>query len=116
VNRQMIRAHRLSYFLAHGTLELDRYVLHGCDEPSCVNPRHLFLGTAADNSADMVQKGRNSNRKLSVEDVRAIRADHAAGVSLRVLATRHAVATSTVWHVTSHRTWRHVHEELQQAA
>jgi len=116
VNREMIRAHRLAYLLENGALPHDRYVLHKCNEPSCVNPRHLVAGTAAQNSADMIASGRGSNRKLCDDDVRTIRADHAAGVSLRALALRYSVAPGTIWHVTSRKTWRKVLDRVNKAA
>ena len=67
------------------------HVLHRCDNPKCVNPQHLFLGTLQDNKADSVAKGRhkfnvypgslNRNAKLNESLVRAIRQEYASGVS-----------------------------------
>lgn len=54
-----IRAHRLSWLVHFGELTSDQCVLHSCDNPPCSNPKHLFLGTRADNNKDMVNKKRN---------------------------------------------------------
>lgn len=109
--------HRLSYVMAFGPIPEGRSVCHRCDTPACVRPEHLWLGSAADNTADMMAKGRH--RRIHGEalrldgltecTVREIRARYAAGgVSHQALADQYGVAKSTISHVLSRRTWRDV--------
>lgn len=105
-----VAAHRLSYEIHKGAAG-DLCVLHHCDNPRCVNPRHLFLGTHADNCEDKVAKGRQPRgeglpfSRLTEADVRAIRASNEKG---RDLAKRYGVAPATITRVRRGHLWRHV--------
>lgn len=63
VHPKTLRAHRVSYFLFNGPIIDSQLVLHKCDNPLCVNPEHLFLGTSKENTDDMIAKGRLSRHR-----------------------------------------------------
>lgn len=108
-------AHRASYLLFVDEIPEDMLVLHRCDVPACVNPRHLFLGTQKDNMADCKAKGRHvplradlsGSAKLSWEVVDAIRRLYTAeGLTARALSLRFRISESQVRNVLHNRCWR----------
>lgn len=129
VGRRKVRAHRLVWELVVGEIPDGLYVLHRCDNPPCCNPAHLWLGTAADNSADMVAKGRarggrnggpgagplpydrqprgerSGAARLTESDVRIIRG---SSLSQRELGRRYGVSGVAIWKVRTRRTWTHI--------
>lgn len=101
-------AHRAAYELVHGPIPPGMWVLHSCDTRACLNPAHLFLGTHDENMADMRHKGRArpGTRKLSVRDVRDIRAAHRSGESQASLAQKFGVQEATIRHAINGTTWK----------
>jgi hypothetical protein len=63
VGKKKVRAHRYAYQITRGEIPSGMFVCHTCDQPLCVNPDHLFLGTAADNAHDRDRKGRTAKGK-----------------------------------------------------
>jgi len=120
-----IRAHRFSWELAHGEIPPGMNVCHKCDTRSCVNPDHLFLGTAEENIADKVRKGRQAkgrslalaqgNHKrfgelspvsvLKSEQVIAIRSDPRTNAEV---ARAYGVGESTIRSIRIRQTWKHL--------
>lgn len=111
-------AHRFAYELARGPIPSDTEVCHACDNPPCVNPSHLFLGTRSDNARDMHTKGRatqtplrgeqNGASKLTEGIVQQIRAIVQQGEKHRVVAERFGVSRALVSFIATKRVWKHV--------
>lgn len=91
-------AHRYSYELHHGPIPEGLIVLHSCDNPSCVNPAHLSLGTHQDNSDDMVSKGRHrqGHKELDAKQAELVRWYLELGLSQDVVATLMGVSQGTI--------------------
>ena len=112
-------AHRFAYELTYGPIPAGQVVCHRCDNPSCVRPDHLWLGTPLDNERDKIAKGRkhsqrgarNSHAKLTAQDVTAIRAAHDAGATMEALASAYGVTVGTIRDIVTFRSWRHLDPE-----
>lgn len=126
-------AHRLSYEWAYGPIPEGLFVCHHCDNPPCVRPDHLFLGTASDNQRDAQHKGRRPIRsprrppkpretwniqrgeahrwatKLTEKSVRDIRAEYAAGLgSMQDLSRVYGVDIGHIQRIIRRKVWKHV--------
>ena len=106
LNYKSIYAHRHSWTLANGEIPPGICVLHRCDNPSCVNPDHFFLGTNAENSKDCVNKKRQW-RKLTPEQVIEIR-QLAKRETRQSIADKMGVFHSTINAIVNGKTWKHL--------
>lgn len=110
------RSHRVAWELANGPIPEGLWVLHRCDNPPCVRPEHLVLGTPKDNTADMTGKGRaniargsrRGGAKLTEADVVAIRAARAEGATGAELASQYGVHRTSIYHICRGDFWKHV--------
>lgn len=108
------KAHRVSYELHYEPLPDDKFVCHHCDNPGCVNPAHLFVGTPADNSADMTSKGRaaagseHGMSKLQESDIPVIRRLAAEGLTFAEIGKRYGVTFQTIRCAVKRISWKHV--------
>lgn len=124
-------AHRVSFEAFHGEIPAGMCICHRCDVPCCVNPAHLFMGTHAENTLDMMRKGRNnaasgdrssarlhpesrprgeqhSRAILTAHNVLEIRRRVDGGESHRALAREFGVGHTTVRGAAAGVTWRHL--------
>lgn len=101
-----VAAHRAAWLLHRGELAPGQCVCHHCDNPACVNPEHLFIGTNAENHRDRAKKGR-AGIALTLEQARDIKRELAAGVSALVLAKRYGVTNRTIYLIRWKKAWHH---------
>lgn len=119
-NSRCLKAHRVSWQINRGPITDGLWVLHRCDNPPCVNPDHLFLGTRQMNVDDCVAKGRNrnnpkrgsDNRKaiFTEEQIRAIRRAATSGIPRPVLAKQYGTSRQNIGFIVRRDTWAHLPE------
>lgn len=114
IDAKYYQAHRIAYLLTRGPIPPGMFVCHACDNPACVNPAHLWLGTNSDNMADMARKRRARHgqahraTKLTEEQVRELLVLAQTGsYRHRDLARQFGVARSTVTKLINGTTWIH---------
>ena len=115
---KLVRAHRFSYQAHHGKIPDGKIVLHACDNPSCVNPAHLSVGTHSDNARQREERNRRRNligsdrsdALLTEETAAAIKS--AECVNQQELAERYGVSRSVVYKIRAGKSWKHVDAPL----
>jgi len=135
---KIIRAHRFSYEITTGKIGADQIVMHDCDNPRCVNPKHLTRGTQVKNMKDCLAKGRHQSitkpdwcakgenngtythpetvrkgesvntAKLVKKDVIKIRELNSTGLNCEVLAHRYRVDPTTIQRIIQRKSWKHI--------
>lgn len=112
---RMHLAHRVAYELEHSPIPVGLQIRHACDNPPCVNPDHLSVGTHADNTLDRTSRGRQAkgtdfpHARLTDGLVAEIRSRYeAGGVTQRDLAAEYGIAQSAICNVVNRRRWKHV--------
>jgi hypothetical protein len=98
-----IDAHRWSYLHFNGEISEGMLVCHSCDNPLCVNPKHLFLGTHKDNMIDASNKGRLCKSRLTKRQVSNIRK---SDLSICELSKKYGVWDSTIRRIKNNKSWK----------
>lgn len=116
LNGKSINAHRASFILFNGEIPEGLFVCHKCDNPPCVNPEHLFVGTSEDNNKDRSNKGRTArldgylspSAKLNVPIVLKIREMYENNTTVAKISKLLNISYRTVWDVCNRISWRNV--------
>jgi hypothetical protein len=109
--------HRFAYVCFVGPIPPTMHVLHHCDVPACVNPKHLFVGTCMQNVQDKISKGRHAHgervntAKLSDEMVLEIYDLKDQGMGSPTIARLFEISTTAAWNAMTGRTWKHVYQK-----
>lgn len=112
--QKIIMAHRYSWELHNGNIPINLDVLHHCDNPKCVNPSHLFLGTNNDNIRDMCNKGRQRRgeikpcAKLKNTDIPKIRELRNQGFTYKKLSEMFGIAQGQLCMIVQRKAWAHI--------
>lgn len=117
-SRQNLTAHRAAYIFANGPIPDGLHVCHSCDNRKCVNSKHLFLGTNADNMADKIKKGRqragglsgekNNKAKLTVAQIEELR-KYTGRLNIKSLSAQYGIGKSQIHRIIRGEQWSKQH-------
>jgi hypothetical protein len=113
-----VSAHRFSWEIHNGPISPGLCICHTCDNRTCANPNHLFLGSYSDNIKDAIKKGRmlvgekNHNSKLTESEVKEVIIRRRSGETIASIASSFGVVTGTIKHIIHGRNWRHIECQL----
>ena len=114
-NYKIMKIHRYIWEECFGNIPQKMCVCHKCDNPGCINPEHLFLGTIQENNIDKIKKGRQIRgekigaAKLKKTNVIQIRKEYVLGLSQKELSKKYNVHKSTIHGIVTMKTWKHLH-------
>lgn len=118
INGKMFISHRVAWELTYGPIPKGLCICHKCDNPPCINPNHLFIGTQQDNVTDMESKGRavrsngekNGKAKLTKDQVIEIRRLYAieSHMSLSAIGRAFGVTPSAIYNIVNRKFWKHI--------
>lgn len=122
LNGRQMTAHRAAYTMYNGPVEADQVVRHTCDNPPCVNPAHLLVGTQKDNVNDARERGRlrggatdqvgakNNNARVTEQQARQVLALHSQGVPQHQIAKEIGMERKNVWAIVHRKSWAYLPE------
>jgi hypothetical protein len=119
-NGKTTMAHRVAYELAYGELPDGLFVCHKCDNPRCVNPKHLFVGTHNDNMLDMHNKGRSHKPAGEIHPNSKLTETEAIEILNSIepypaLAAKHNISLTSIYDIKTGRKWKHLHQANKRA-
>ena len=114
--RKCLLAHRVSWMVFKGNLPDDILVCHHCDNPPCINPDHLFLGTDKDNTLDHIKKGKSKKSrgenhyfsKLTEKEVKEMRKMRERKIKIKDISRKFNIHVSTAKNICLRKSWKHV--------
>lgn len=115
INKKKYLSHRISWILENGDIPKKMCICHKCDNPSCVNPNHLFLGTNKNNSEDMTNKNRQAKgenqglHKLTEKQILEIRLKYIPyKYTQQKLAEEYNISRSLIGYIVRNKIWKHI--------